>query len=150
MIEVISDYTNFKTPERARIGLPGKPIAELTKRGQYIVSPGKENDITNILFIQTSIHVYEKLCSLDSLGVSEKQDKLDDYLHEKFREHFGSGPGGGYDTNSIWKENHQPLQNNESGSLGKLNNLIRNLNRSKSLEAYDKIMQDQITEREKC
>ena len=122
MIEVISDYTNFKTPERARIGLPGKPIAELTKRGQYIVSPGKENDITNILFSQTSIHVYEKLCSLDSLGVSEKQDKLDEktminYLHEKFREHFGSGPGGGYEINSIWKENHQPLQNNEGSSL---------------------------------
>ena len=99
MIEVISDYTNVKTPVRARIGLPGKPIAELTKRGQYIVSPGKENDITNILFIQTSIHVYEKLCSLDSLGVSEKQDKLDEktminYLHEKFREHFRSGPWG--------------------------------------------------------
>ena len=99
MIEGISDYTNVKTPVRARIGLPGKPIAELTKRGQYIVSPGKENDITNILFIQTSIHVYEKLYSLDSLGVSEKQDKLDEktminYLHEKFREHFGSGPGG--------------------------------------------------------
>ena len=58
--------------------------------------------------------------------------------------------GGGYDTNSTWKENHQPLQNNESSSLGKLNNLIRNLNRSKSLEAYDKFMQIQITEREKC
>ena len=34
MIEVISDYTNVKTPVRARIGLPpGKPIAEVTKRG---------------------------------------------------------------------------------------------------------------------
>ena len=33
MIEGISDYTNVKTPVRARIGLPGKPIAELTKWG---------------------------------------------------------------------------------------------------------------------
>ena len=27
----ISDHTKIKTPERARIGLPGEPIAELTK-----------------------------------------------------------------------------------------------------------------------
>ena len=38
--------------------------------------PVKENEITNILFSQTYIHDYEKLCSLDCLGVSEKQDKL--------------------------------------------------------------------------
>ena len=38
------------------------------------------------------------------------------------------------------------MQNNESGSLGRLKNLIKNLNRSKSLEAYDKFMQDKIGE----
>ena len=39
----------------------------------YIVSLGKENDITNILFSQTSIHDYEELCSLDYLVVSENK-----------------------------------------------------------------------------
>ena len=140
----VNEYTKIKTPERARIGLPGEPIAELTKLGWYIISPGKENDIANILFSQTSIHDYEKLCSLDCLGVSEKQDKPDDYVYEKFREQLGRGPGGYYETSLIWKENHPPLRNNEKSSLGRLNNLIRNLNRSKNLEAYDKIMQEQI------
>ena len=61
MILGISDYTKIKTPERVRIGLPREPIAELTKLCWCIVSPGKENDITNILFSQTFIHDYKKL-----------------------------------------------------------------------------------------
>ena len=39
-----------------------------------------------------------------------------------------------------------PLQNNESSSLERYNHLIRNLNHSKSLKAYDEVMQDQIRE----
>ena len=41
----ISDYTKVKTPERARITLPGELTTELTKLGWYIVSSGKEHDI---------------------------------------------------------------------------------------------------------
>ena len=58
---------------------------------------------------------------------------------KKFREQIERGSGGYYETNLIWKENHSPLQNNESRSFGRLNNLIRNLNRSKSIEAYDSV-----------
>ena len=130
--------------ERARIGLPGEPITELTKLGWYTVSLGKENDITNILFSQTSIHNYQKLCSLDCSGVSERQDKPN--VYKKFREQLGRGSAGYYETNFIWKENYPPLTNNESSSLGRINNLIRNLNCSKCLEAYDKVMQDPIRE----
>ena len=46
----ISDYAKIKIPARVRIGLLGETIAELTKLDWYIVSPGKVNDITNILF----------------------------------------------------------------------------------------------------
>ena len=55
MILGISDYTKIKTPERARIGLTGEPIAKLSKLGWRIASLGKENDITNILFSHRSI-----------------------------------------------------------------------------------------------
>ena len=89
----ISDYTKIKKSEKARIGLPGKPIAELTKLDWYIVPAGKENDIRNILFSQTSIHDYQKLCSLDCLGVSEEEDKPDDYVYKKFRKQLGRGLG---------------------------------------------------------
>ena len=43
-----------------------------------------------------------------------------------FREQNGRGPGGYYEANLIWKENHLPLQDNESSSSGRLHNLIRN------------------------
>lgn len=48
MILGITDYTKTKTQQRARMGLPGNPIAELSKQGWFIVSLGKENEITNI------------------------------------------------------------------------------------------------------
>ena len=37
-----------------------------------MASPREKNDITNILFNQTSIYDYESPSSLDCLGVSEK------------------------------------------------------------------------------
>ena len=59
----ISDYAKIKTQERPRVGVSGEPIAELTKFGWVIVSPGQETGVTNILFSKTSSHDYEKLCS---------------------------------------------------------------------------------------
>ena len=124
MILGINHYTKIKTPERARTGLSGESIAELTKLGWYIVSPRRDKDVINIFFSQTFIHDYEKLCSLDCLGVSEKQDKPDEYVYKKFKEKPGRSPGRYYKTNLIWKENYQSLQNNENASLRRLNNLI--------------------------
>ena len=66
-----------------------KPVPELTKLSWYIASPGEKNDITNILFSQITIHDHEKLCCLNCLGVSQKHDKPDDYVYEKFMEQLG-------------------------------------------------------------
>ena len=59
-----------------------------------------------------------------------------------------------YETNLFWKEKRLPLQNNKSSSLGRLRNLIRNLNRLKCLEVkQDQIREgivERVTEREKC
>ena len=79
----ISDYTKIKTQERTKVSLPGEPIAELTKFGWVIVSPGQETGITNMLFSKTSLHDYEKLCSLDCLGIEERRD-YSNYVYEKF------------------------------------------------------------------
>ena len=59
VISGVNDYTRIKTQERLRVGLPGEPIAELTKLGWVILSPGKENASTNILFTKTFLHGYE-------------------------------------------------------------------------------------------
>ena len=41
----ISDYTKIKMQERPIVGLPGEPIAELTKFGWVIVSPRQELEL---------------------------------------------------------------------------------------------------------
>ena len=81
----VNDYTRIKTQERPRVGLPGEPIAELTKLGWVILSPGKENASTNILFTKTSLHDYENLCSLDCLGIEEKHEKNNDFVYGEFK-----------------------------------------------------------------
>ena len=55
----MNDYTRIKTQERPRVGLPGEPIAELSKLGWVILWPGKKNTSTNILFTKTSLCDYE-------------------------------------------------------------------------------------------
>ena len=42
------DYTKIKTHERARVGQPGEPIAELTRLGWVVISPGQESGLTNM------------------------------------------------------------------------------------------------------
>ena len=48
MILGASMYFRIKTPTKPRIGKPGDPIAELTKLGWVIMSPGHEADLSNM------------------------------------------------------------------------------------------------------
>ena len=64
----VSDYTKIKTQERHKTGKPGDPIAELTRFGWFIMSPGHESNPSLLLFSNTSARDCEKLCSLDALG----------------------------------------------------------------------------------
>ena len=42
-----------------------------------------------------------------------------------------------------WKESHSLLNDNKYGSIGRLNNLVKNLRRTNKLEVYDSIIQKQ-------
>ena len=48
-------YSKIKTQERARVGQPGEPIAELTKLGWVVISPGQVISVTKMLFSKTSV-----------------------------------------------------------------------------------------------
>ena len=96
----VNDYTRIKTQKRPRLGLPVEPIAELTKLGWVTLSPGKENASTNILLAKTSLHDYENLCSLDCLGIEEKQ-KNNEFVYGEFRKQLGRDSLGNYETNLI-------------------------------------------------
>ena len=98
-----------------------------------------------MLFSKTSLHDYEKLCSLDCLGIEERRDDSN-YVYEEFQKQLGRGLGGFYETNLIWKDNHPPLKNNKSNSLRRLSNPVKNLTHRNQFERYDNIIQDQIKE----
>ena len=128
------------------MGPPGEPIAELTNLGWVILSPGKENALTNILFTKTFLHDYENICGLDCLDIEEKQEKNNEFVYGEFRKQLDRYSPGNYETNLIWKENHPSLRSNEVNSLGRLHNLTKYLIRSYKLGEYDKVIQEQINE----
>ena len=72
----------------------------MSKLGWVIVSPGQETGVTNMLFSKTSLHDYEKRCSLDCLGIEKRRDNSN-YVYEEFKTKLGRGPGGLYETNLI-------------------------------------------------
>ena len=114
------------------MGRPGEPIAELTKFGWVFASPGEETAVTNMLFSKTSLHDYEKCCSLDCLGFEKGRDNSH-YVFEEFQKQMGRELGGFYETNLIWKDNHPPLKNNKSNNLGRVSSVVKNLVASCSL-----------------
>ena len=137
------DYLKFKNQKRARVGEPGEPIAEMIKLGWIVIYPGQETFVTKMLFSKTSVHDCENLCNLDVLGVNDEHRNRDEKIYNEFQKQLARIDAKWYETNLIWKEKHPPLNNNKSGSLGRLNNLLHNLSRDNQLETYDDIIREQ-------
>ena len=81
----LGNYTKIKIQERARVGQPGKPIAELTRLGWVMIFPSQESDLTNMMFSKTSVYDYENLYSLDVSGVKEEHVRRDELVYDKFK-----------------------------------------------------------------
>ena len=116
----VSDYTKIKMHDRLRIGQPGDPIAELTRFGWFIMSPGHESNLTHLLFSNTSAQDGEKLCSLDVLGIKESHSLKDTRIQDRFKKQLKQSNEGWYETVLIWKIDHPVLTNNKSNSLVRL------------------------------
>ena len=145
-----SDFTKIKTQERTRIGQIGDPVPELTKLRWVIMSPGKESSYSNVLLRTASINTYEELCSLDILGLLDKHhlSKPDDVVLEKFKRQLTQDKNRCHETNLIWKEGQSKVKNNKAGSLGRLKNLVRNLQQEpEKFKAYNDVIKAQIANR---
>ena len=86
------DYTKIKTQERARVGQSGEPIAELTRLGWVVISPGQESGLTNMMFSKTSVHYCENLRSLDVLGIKEEHVRQDEVVFDEFKKQLSQSP----------------------------------------------------------
>ena len=98
-----SDYAAIKTAEPARVGELGEPVAEKTKFGWTLMSPGKELDHSKMLLTQTTYTDYEELCRLDVLGLEDKAEHDQEAVHAEFREQLVRHPNGWYETGLLWK-----------------------------------------------
>ena len=142
-----SEYAQIKTETTPKIGKPGKPIAELTRLGSTIMSPGSESDLTNMFLTQTSAVDYDALCRLDVLALQDQPAGDQDLVYEEFKEQLVRNPEEWYETGLLWKGNHPPLLDNQHGSLRRLQNLARKLDKQPGmLEKYDAIIQGQLSE----
>ena len=97
-----------------------------------------------MLYPKTTVRDYENFCSLDVLGIEENRKKGNSVVYEEFQKELGRCPEGCYETNLLWKDNHLHLNSNKSESLGRLNNLLKNLSQNKKFESYDSIIREQL------
>ena len=144
----ISDYTKCKMSEKPRIGDQSQPIAERTKFGWTISSPGSTNASFLHLFHTRSTHDdCESMYRLDVLGIEDRKDGDPESVYDDFKEQLVRRNDGSYETGLIWKVGHPSLPNNKSGSLARLSGLMRKLEREPDLlEKYNNIIQEQIAE----
>ena len=82
--------------------------------------------------MKTSIDDYGNLCRLDVLVVIDIL-RDDSTVHQDFKDNMMKSKDGWYETSLMWKNKFTSLQNNKLGSLGKLNNLLRNFRGNQKL-----------------
>jgi hypothetical protein len=140
-----SEYAQIKVEAKPRLGHAGEPVAELTSLGWTIMSPGKEADLSNMFMTQTSSCDYEMLCRMDVLGLEGRPTGDQHSVYEDFKEQLARNTEGWYETGLPWRANHPPLPNNARGSVRRLGNLVKRLEKQPELMTkYDEIIQDQI------
>ena len=79
------EYTRIKVQEMPRVGQPGEPIAELTRLGWVLMSPGEEVELGKLMVLKTSTDDYENLYRLDVLELTDSVS--DEYnVHQEFKD----------------------------------------------------------------
>ena len=67
-------------------------------------------------------------------------------VYDEFKEQLRRSDEGWYETGLPWKGNHTPLPNNKEGSLRRLASLVRKLEKNGTIEDYNAVIQEQLTE----
>lgn len=81
-----SECMRIKTERRPHFGQDGEPIAELTKLGWFIMSPGQEFNRNRMMLTQTSQLDYEELSRLDVLSLVDPPEHNQKTVQGQFRE----------------------------------------------------------------
>jgi hypothetical protein len=134
----IGEYARIRTRTKPLVGKEGEPIAEQTKFGWIIMSPGVEFDQSTMLLTTTSKADVERLCRLDVLVLEDTPEKDPRPVYDKFKETLTRNEEVWYETSLPWKSNHPKLPSNEQGSQRRLKNLVKCLERKEIYEVIKK------------
>ncbi|XP_068679106.1 uncharacterized protein [Montipora foliosa] len=141
-----NDFAKIRTGERLRVGRRGDPVAEFTRFGWTIMSPGADRELATAYLAINSNADYERLCALDVLGLADSSTGDQGDVYEEFKEQLVRSSEGWYETGLPWKGSCPPLPNNRDGSLRRLNTLVRKLRRTDMLDDYDAVIREQLRE----
>ena len=145
-IEIIlgdNTYCRIKT-EEVFIGKPGEPIVEGTTFG-WVIHGGELSG--NSCMYTKVVSDYEKLYSLDVLGVEDRgeNDQLD--VYKEFRENIVRQSDGRYEVKIPWIPGSELTETNESQSRKRLQNVERKLRQNEQLRNdYTEIVKSQLTD----
>ena len=103
-----NDFAKIRTGERLCVGPRGDPVAEFTRLGWAIMSPGADRDVSHGYLAVSATTDYDNLCALDVLGLADTTGDQDCVFGE-FKEQLTRSEEGWYETALPWKGNHPPL-----------------------------------------
>ena len=141
------DFAKLKTATAPKIGKTLEdPVAELTKLGWVIYSPGDEDETSHLNLIKSASEDYNELVSLDVLGIKDESTDQSN-IYDEFEEQLERQSDGSYQTGLLWKPVHPDLLTNEARSKARLANSLKKLNRDpEKLQVYDDIIKTQLQE----
>ena len=105
----VSDYAKIKTTAALKVGRLGEPVAEKTLLGWTVMSPGEKREGL-ILLTQSTTLDYEQLCSLDVLGLADRNENDQKTVFNEFEEQLSRDQAGWYETTLPWRDNHPHFQ----------------------------------------
>ena len=98
------------------------------------MSPGREIDTQPLLLTRSHGLDYEQLCSLDVLGLADFPEGDQQEVYQEFKEQLTCNPEGWHETRLPRKCNHSELPTNKTGSLRRLQQLVKKLERDDNYE----------------
>ena len=133
-------FIEMRTGE-CRKGKAGQPIADETIFGWTVHGDKSESD--HSYFTQTTNDDYEKLYTLDVLGVEDRKEFDQEEVRKDFLENVIQLKDGRYQVKIPWIDERIPRNTNEVQSKLRLYNLFRRM-KDETRKDYDAIIKEQL------
>ena len=138
-----STYSRIRT-ERVFKGNPGEPIVEETTFG-WVVHGGDEYTSDGACTYLREVSDYEKLYSLDVLGVEDRGENDQFDVLRDFKENIAIRDDGRYEVSFPWIPGAELSSTNEALSRKHLQNIERRLSKNEKLSGeYADIIEEQL------